>query len=326
MKKASAKRSQMPTFIEPCLATLAAKPPDSAQWAHEIKFDGYRLQARIDNGKVQLLTRSGLDWTEKFGGLAQALLTLKVTSAIIDGEVVVEDDRGASSFVQLVSDLKARRSARMVFFAFDLLFLEGTDTRALPLADRKSLLRRLVARRKNGGQVRFSDHVQCIGATMLAEACKLGLEGIISKRLDKPYRSGRGVDWLKAKCILTDEFVIAGYLDSTAIKDAVGALVVGFYEGKRLIYAGRVGTGFNRRVAGDLWQQLHKLRKDTSAFATPVEAVRAKGVVWVKSSLVAQVEYRTWTAEGILRHASFKALREDKPATQVRDPRPRSTG
>ena len=321
MRKASAKRADMPAFIEPCLATLAAEPPGGAQWAHEIKFDGYRLQARIDKGKVQLLTRSGLDWTEKFGALAKTLLTLKLTSAIIDGEVFVEDEHGVTSFIELVSDLKARRSTRMMFVAFDLLFLDGTDVRKLPLFEIKTLLKRLFNRRKSGGQIRFSDHLQGNGATMLAEACKLGLEGIISKRLDKPYRSGRGVDWLKSKCIQTDEFVIAGYLDSTAIKNSVGALAVGFYEGKRLIYAGRVGTGFNRRVAGELWQQLHKLRKETSPFATPVDAVQAKGVVWVKPKLVAQVEYRAWTGAGILKHASFKALRHDKPCTKIGNPR-----
>lgn len=311
----------MPAFIAPCLATLSSVPPESAQWAHEIKFDGYRLQARIDNGEVRFLTRSGLDWTEKFGSLAQALQTLDVTAAIIDGEVVVEDETGASSFVELVSDLKARRSTRMVFYAFDLMFLDGADTRALPLADRKKLLKRSFARRRSGGQVRFSDHVQGNGAMMLSQACKLGLEGIISKRLDKPYRSGRGVDWIKAKCLQSDEFVIAGYLDSTAVKGSVGALVVGFYEGKQLIYAGRVGTGFNRRVAGDLWLQMQKIRRDTSPFATPVEKAKAAGVVWVKPSLVAQVEYRAWTGEGILRHASFKALRTDKQAREVNDPR-----
>ena len=205
------------------------------------------------------------------------LLKLKVTSAIIDGEVVVEDQNGASSFVELFSDLKARRSARMVYYAFDLLFLDGADTRELPLVDRKRLLKRSFARRKRAVQVRFSDHVQGNGAKMLAEACKLGLEGIISKRLDRPYRSGRGVDWLKAKCIQSDEFVIAGYLNSTAVNDAIGALVVGFYEGKNLIYAGRVGTGFDRRVAGDLWLKLQKLRRGTAPFAAPVDrATRRK--------------------------------------------------
>jgi bifunctional non-homologous end joining protein LigD len=320
MGKPVAKRASMPAFVEPCLATLAAEPPDGAQWAHEIKFDGYRLQARIENGEIQLLTRSGLDWTERFGGLANSLLTLKVKSAIVDGEVIVEDEHGVSSFAELVADLKARRSGRMVFFAFDLLYLDDADTRALPLADRKALLKRLLPRRKNS-QVRMSDHVQGTGAAMFAEACKLGLEGIISKRLDKPYRSGRGVDWLKAKCIQTNEFVIVGYLDSTAITGAVGALVVGYYEGKQLIYAGRVGTGFNLRVAGDLWQRLQKLRMDTSAIATRVNALQARGVVWVKPSLVAQVEHRDWTGDGLLRHASFKSLRADKPPTQVNNPR-----
>lgn len=320
-RKASGKSAPTPAFIEPCLASRIAEPPDSAQWAHEIKFDGYRLQARIDNGKVQLLTRSGLDWTEKFSELAKEMLKLKVSSAIIDGEVVVNDQNGASSFVELIRDLKAKRSARMVYYAFDLLFFNGADTRELPLVGRKRLLKRSFGRRKTRGQVRFSEHVEGNGAKMLAEACKLGLEGIISKRLDRPYRSGRGMDWVKAKCIQTDEFVIAGYLDSTAVKDTIGALVVGFYEGKHLIYAGRVGTGFNRRVAGDLWLQLQKLRRGTAPFAAPVDRAKANNVIWVKPSLVAQVEYRAWTGDGLLRHAAFKALRADKPAGQVNDPR-----
>lgn len=321
MSKIRKDRSTMPAFIAPCLATLTMEPPVGKQWAHEIKFDGYRLQARIEGGDVRLLTRSGLDWTDKFAALANALQSLKVTSAIIDGEVVVEDARGASSFADLVADLKAKRSARMVFFAFDLMFLEGTDTRALPLAERKAVLKRMLGRRKKASQVRLSEHVQGHGDTMLAEACKLGLEGIISKRLDTPYRSGRGTEWLKAKCIQTDEFIVVGYLDSKPVKDAVGALVVGFYEGKKLIYAGRVGTGFNRRVARDLWQQLQPLRVLRSSLAYPVDAVQAKGVLWVKPRVVAQVEYRAWTGDGILRHASFRALRKDKPASLVHDPR-----
>lgn len=323
MSKATAARAHtsMPTFIAPCLATLVGEPPTGPQWAHEIKFDGYRLQARIEDGEVRLLTRSGLDWTQKFGPLAQALVALKVKSAVIDGEVVVEDERGVSSFVELVADLKVKDSARMVFFAFDLMFFNGEDTRALPLAERKALLKRLLARRRKDGSICFSDHVQGDGAIMLVEVCKLGLEGTISKRLDKPYRSGRGTEWLKAKCIQTDEFVVVGYLNSKAVKNAIGALVVGFYDGKKLVYAGRVGTGFSQRVAGELWQQLQKLRIDTSALGKLVSAVQAMGVVWVKPRLVAQVEYRAWTAEGLLRHAAYKALREDKPVRHVTDPR-----
>jgi bifunctional non-homologous end joining protein LigD len=324
MRKPSAAarvRLSMPSFVEPCLATLVAEPPEGPHWAHEIKFDGYRLQARIEDGQVRLLTRSGLDWTEKFGTLEQSLGTLKVTSAIIDGEVIVYDDKGASSFVELVSELKAKQSARMVFFAFDLMFLNGEDLRAQTLADRKALLKRLLGRRKKDDSVRFSDHVRGHGPTMLAEACQLMLEGIISKRLDKPYRSGRGTEWLKAKCIQTDEFVVIGYLDSKPVKNAIGALVLGFYEGRKLVYAGRVGTGFSNALARELWQQLQPLRTTAPDLATAVASAQRRGVVWVKPLLVAQVEYRAWTSDGLLRHAAFKALRHDKPARQVVDPR-----
>lgn len=314
-------RTAMPPFIAPSLAKLVAEPPLGEGWAHEIKFDGYRLQARIENGNVRLLTRSGLDWTEKFGALSAALLSLKVTSAIIDGEVVVENELGASSFSNLVAALKARRSDRMIYFAFDLMFLNGKDLRASALVERKGKLKQLLESRKKDAQVRFSDHVFGHGATMLAEACKLGLEGIISKRLDKPYRSGRGNDWLKAKCILTDEFVVIGYLDSNAVRKAVGALVVGFYDRSKLVYAGRVGTGFNRRVASELWQQLQNARIETSPLSKSVDSEQAKSVIWVKPLVVAQVDYRAWTADGLLRHASFKALRDDKRPRQVTDPR-----
>jgi bifunctional non-homologous end joining protein LigD len=324
MTKAAAKPqlTSLPNFIVPCLATLTGEPPDGDHWVHEIKFDGYRLQARIDGDTVQLLTRSGLDWTEKFAPLAKALLSLNLASAIIDGEVIVEDEQGAPSFAELVGDLKARRMSRLVYVAFDLLFLDGTDVRARPLGERKALLKSLLSRNKARVQLHYSDHLEVSGSAMLAEACKRGLEGIISKRLDKPYQSGRGTVWLKSKCISSDEFVIAGYLDSTAVENAVGALVVGFYDGKQLVYVGRVGTGFNRRSAGELWQDLQGLRIAEPTFVTPPDATQSKGVVWVKPRLVAQVEYRAWTAEGILRHASFKALRYDKPAREVTDPRP----
>lgn len=311
----------MPGFIAPCLATLVSEPPDGPDWAHEIKYDGYRLQARISDGSVRLLTRSGLDWTEKFAAVAKALGTLKVQAAILDGEVVVENANGASSFADLVADLKAGRSERMVFIAFDLLFHDGADMQQKTLTERKAKLKRLLARHKTSGTVRYSDHVEGHGATMLSETCKLGLEGIISKRLDKPYRSGRGTSWLKSKCIATDEFVIIGYLDSRPVKNAVGALVVGYYDNGKLIYAGRVGTGFDRKTAGDLWHQLHDLRTKAPSLANALDAAQRKDVVWVKPRLVAQVEYRAWTGDGILRHAAFKSLRDDKRAKDVSDPR-----
>ncbi len=323
MKTPTSKRgggATLPAFVEPCLAMLVSDPPMSEQWVHEIKFDGYRMQARIEQGQVQLLTRSGRDWTPKFQTLAEALQALNVTSALIDGEVVVEDDHGVSSFVELVKDLKANRSERMVYFAFDLLFHDNTDTRALCLEDRKALLKRTLGRTKPGAKLRYSEHMTGDSQTILAHACKLGLEGIISKRLDRPYRSGRHDDWLKAKCIQTDEFVIAGYLDSSAVANAIGALVVGFYEGRDFIYAGRVGTGFSRRTAAELWQAMQTLKRPNPDFKLPLDRLQAKAVVWVKPKLVAQVEYRAWTADGLLRHAAFKALREDKPAVNVTRP------
>lgn len=306
-----------PRFIAPCLATLSRAAPDGEQWVHEIKFDGYRIQAHIEDGKVRLYTRKGLDWTGRFAAIAKALRALKLKSAILDGEVVVEDDHGASSFVMLVEDLKAGRSARMSYCAFDLLYLNGHDTRALALLQRKELLAGVLTKTGNASCLRYSQHIEREGAAMLAEVCKLGLEGIISKRIDKPYRSGRGEDWMKSKCLQSDEFVIGGYVDSSAMKNAIGALLLGFFDGKALRYAGRVGTGFSHKVAHDLWAQLHKLRTPGSPFANGLTALQRKGVVWVKPQLVAQIDYRAITSDNLLRHASFKALREDKPAREV---------
>lgn len=320
MKKPVVKAAEMPDFVSPCLASLAAAPPEGPLWGHEIKFDGYRLQARIDSGDVRLFTRSGLDWTGKFARIKDALAALQIGSAIIDGEVVVEDSRGVSVFADLVSDIKSRRSERMVFLAFDLLFSNGDDIRGRPLHERKQLLKRVLTRRTTLEQLRYCDHIEGNGGRMFDEVCKLGLEGMISKRLDKPYRSGRGADWLKIKCLQRDDFVIAGYLDSTAVSKGIGALVLGYYVGQRLIYAGRVGTGFSRRTAVDLWQQLQPLARSTSPFANPLDAAQAKAVMWVTPKLVAEVAYGSWTGDGVLRHATFKTLRDDKAARHVGRP------
>ena len=315
----------VPAFIAPCLAALVREPPDGKHWGHEIKFDGYRLEARIGNGAVAFLTRSGHDWTGKFAGLTKPLTALGLTSALLDGEVIVYGGNGASSFVELVADLKAGRSARMVYMAFDLLFLNGTDLRALPLAERKGLLAECLKTAPKNGPLRYSEHMQGDAAAILANACKLGLEGIISKRLDKPYRSGSHAGWVKSKCVQSDEFVIAGYLNSTAIKDAVGALVLGVYEKKQLVYAGRVGTGFDRKTARELWQLLQPLKSSASPFSQSLSALQTKSVNWVQPKCVAQIEYRAWTSDGLLRHAAFIALRDDKPASQVSRPKVSST-
>lgn len=313
-------KSVLPDFVAPCLASLCKAPPHGPLWLHEIKFDGYRIQARLENGDVRLLTRNGLDWTGRFAHIAKALGKLNVKSALLDGEVVVEDDAGRSSFEKLVGELKAGRSAAMTLYLFDLLHLDGTDTRALPLADRKSLLEAAIAPLPKSGAIRFSQHIESEGPAMLAHVCKLGLEGIVSKRADKPYRSGRGADWLKSKCLQSDEFVIGGYLPHAALKEAIGSLLLGYFDGRTFVYAGRVGTGFTQRMASDLWAILQPLRSAAAPFSARLTAAQRKGVVWVKPHIVAQIGYRAITSDNLLRHASFKCLREDKTARDAGRP------
>lgn len=314
------KASKTPGFIAPCLATLAREAPHGPQWLHEIKFDGYRMQAHIENGAVRLLTRKGLDWSVRFSAITKALGALKVKSAILDGEVVVDDENGVSNFVMLIDDLSAGRSNRMTYYLFDLLFQDGIDLRRFSLLARKARLQALLARGPKGGALRYTGHIESEGPAMFEQACKHGLEGIISKRADKPYTSGRGNDWLKIKCLQNGEFVIGGYVDSTAIKDAIGALLLGYYDGKTFRYAGRVGTGFSHSKARELWALLHQLRRETSPFAKSLTAAQQRGVIWVTPNLVAQIDYRAITSDNLLRHASFKSLREDKPAREVQLP------
>lgn len=311
----------MPAFVPPCLATLYSDVARGDQWIHEIKFDGYRLQAHIDGDDVRLLTRTGLDWTGRFKAVAKALKGLKLKSAIIDGEVVVEDEAGASSFVKLVEALKAGETSEMVFYAFDALYLESVDVTGVPLLQRRELLETALGQSASRGKIRFSQHLEGDARRIFEEACKLGLEGIISKRKDMPYRSGRRDEWRKTKCIHTDEFVIGGYVDHSAIAKAVGSLALGYFEKGKFIYAGRVGTGFDRETASALWQMLQPLRSGAPAFTGPLDALQRKGVRWVKPELVAQIEYRAWSADNILRHSAFKALREDKPAAKVGRPK-----
>ncbi len=311
-----AKRAPAPRFVEPMLATSVNAPMGGDRWLHEIKYDGYRIEARLDRGRLTLLTRSGLDWTAKFGeAMIEAFKALPLSQALIDGEMVVENASGASDFSALQAALSQGRTDRLVFFGFDLLYLNGFDLREAPLVARKRLLEPVLG----GGSplLRYSGHFDEEGEIVFRHACRLGLEGIVSKLRDSPYHSGRGKSWAKAKCSARQEFVIAGFVPSTAARNAIGSLVLGVYDGAALRHVGRVGTGFTAAVARDLYARLEPMRLTSSPFSNRLTAAEARQVRYVRPELVAEVDVRAWTADGLLRHASFKALRDDKPAREV---------
>jgi bifunctional non-homologous end joining protein LigD len=314
-------REPLPPFVEPCLATLQEKPPVGDDWLHEVKFDGYRLQARLADGEVRLLTRTGLDWTERFGPrIAAAFAALPCDAALIDGEVVALGESGISSFSALQAALSEGETSGLVFFAFDLLHLDGEDLRGEPLLARKERLEALLQAAGPEEALRYSEHFVEPGQTMLRHACRMGLEGVISKRSDAPYRSGRGHDWLKSKCSHRQEFVIAGYVPSRASRSQIGSLVLGYHEDGALKPAGRVGTGFTRQSATELKKELDAIKAERSPFSG--KAARDREVVWVRPERVAEISFGSWTASKTLRHSVFLGLREDKPAQDIVQEKP----
>lgn len=294
--------------------------PEGEDWLHEIKFDGYRVQALIESGAARILTRSGLDWTTRFGDLAVQLAQLRIKSAALDGEAVVLDENGVSRFALLQAALGRADGAHVTMMCFDLMNLDGRNLTRLPLRERKAALAKLLATTPHAGRIRYVDHLWGHGQRVLAKVCDMGLEGIVSKHAGRPYRSGRHGDWTKTKCIRSDPFVVVGYTTQKGTTAIVGALVLGFYEGGKLVYSGRVGTGFTLDEARAMAHGLGAIRAAPPAFARQLSRDQLAGVRWIKASLVAQVAWRDVTPDGLLRHTTFQHFRTDKIAREIHRP------
>jgi DNA ligase D-like protein (predicted ligase) len=319
----SRRNAPLPDFIRPQLSQRVEKPPSGPQWLHEIKLDGYRMAARIDSGRAQLLTRTGLDWTNKYPSVIAALANAKAKTAYIDGELCGVDDAGLPSFAHTQSATDGEREVRLVYYAFDLLHLDGEDVSRLPLIERKALLEPLTADKPG---LQFNGHETGDGEVILRHAGKLGFAGVVSKTIDAPNARGNRGLWRKAKCLNRQEFVVVGWTDPEGTRPHLGALLLGYYtDDGKLIYAGRVGTGMPDKVLADLRRRLEPLGRPTSPLSVPPPRSTRFGsplvlsrVHWVEPKLVAEITYLTCTADGLLRHTVYVGLREDKPADQVR--------
>jgi bifunctional non-homologous end joining protein LigD len=270
----------------------------------------------LSRGKAKFLSRNGKDWTEKFPNVAAALKTLPVTTAILDGEIVIQDKGGRSSFQALQQSMKTRSSA-FVFQIFDLVYLDGFNFTRTPLRERKAVLEELLTQGKPTGPLRYSDHVEGNGLQFFKQACEYGIEGIVSKLADSPYESTRNKNWLKSKCIKRQEFVIAGYTPSKKAFPGFGSLVLGVYDKGKLIYSGRVGTGFSIKQRLEIQKKLDAMAQPSMPFAVKPKDPGLRDAHWAKPKLVAEVEFTEWTADGSIRHPSFKGLREDKKPTEI---------
>ncbi|PDT82478.1 non-homologous end-joining DNA ligase [Sinorhizobium sp. BJ1] len=296
----------MPARVDPCIAMLVDKPPKGPEWAFEVKWDGYRLALHIEPDRIRIITRGGYDWTHRFPSIIAETRQLRLKTAILDGEAVVLDEQGRSDFGMLQRALGRRPSAHepgeIILFAFDLLYLNGRDLRRLPQRERRRMLEPLVAGRE--GAIRLSEEVEADGDEFLRVVCELGLEGIIAKHGEGPYRSGRNDAWRKITCTRRDSFVIIGFEQST-VTGAIGRLLLAARRGGELVYVGGCGTGWTREESVKLRELLGEIETDS-----PAVNLKRKGAVFTEPFLVAEIAYRAWTEDGKLRHPSFKGIRE----------------
>ncbi|WP_085748262.1 DNA ligase D [Pseudomonas sp. R45(2017)] len=320
-KLAGAHKARIPAQLKPQLATLVESAPEG-DWQYEIKFDGYRIMARIDQDEVQLFTRNGHDWTHKLPKQAQALATLGLESAWLDGEMVVADADGVPDFQALQNAFDSGRSENIVYYLFDLPYLNGVDLREVPVEERRAALA-TVLKTHQDPLLRFSEAFDETPQALLNSACQMRMEGLIGKRLGSPYVSRRSSDWIKLKCKHRQEFVIVGYTDPKGARSSFGALLLGLHDrdSGELRYAGKVGTGFNETTLKSILAQLKPLRVKKPAVASPPTGFEAKGVHWLKPSLLAEVAFAEMTQDGSVRHAVFHGLREDKPAKDITEER-----
>jgi bifunctional non-homologous end joining protein LigD len=300
----------------PQLATLVDSPPEGEEWIHEAKFDGYRTIAIKDGEKITLYTRNGNNWTAKYAQLAEELKNVPADKAVLDGEIVALDEKGIPDFNKLQNQLdKAtakRKASGLVFYLFDILSLNGKDLRKSPLSLRKEKLKSLF-KKKFSKYILFSDHFETDDVQKVyKQMCSMGLEGVVSKKKDAWYYGGRNKEWLKTKCVKSDEFIVIGYRRGT--DHEIGSLLLGMYEGKELKFAGKVGTGFSKKTKDKLWE---KFKDNISPKAVIKEKLEYENIVWLKPKLVAEIEYLERTKENLIRHGSFQRLRDDKEAKEV---------